>query len=385
VLALGAPAEGLDAPARTWCRPAATLGRRGPVAQARPADAQRAGRFVTIRRPTLGIRLPNSGPLAAPAPIHELALLAEALGFDAVWVHDHLAWPTHRRTHFAAGSIEAVRDQRPDFFESLSVLAYVAGATRRIRVGVAGLVLPWRDPRVLAKQLATVHAMSGGRLIAGAAIGRFEDEFLVQGVPFRRRGRITDEYLACLAAILGPSPVTAFDGEGVRFSGAEYFPKPRDLALWICGMSAQAHRRVVRFGRGWLPGAMTPEEYRVGAAALATALGAAGRSPAEVEWGLEIFTAIAPTDADAQAIARRSLEHQWGDAARGARRALVGSPATIVQRMQEYRAAGVTHFEIKFICHDVDMMRGMIQAYADAVVPHLTGAPRSGTEEDRRW
>ena len=349
--------------------------------------APRPGRggAITVRRPTFGIRLPNSGPFAAPAPIRELGLLAEALGFDAVWVHDHLAWPGHRRTHFAAGSIEAVRDQPPDFFESLSVLGYVAGATRRIRLGVAGLVVPWRDPRVLAKQLATLDALSGGRVIAGAAIGRFEDEFVVQGVPFRGRGRLTDEYLACLTAILGPSPVTAFAGETVRVPGGEYFPKPRDFALWICGMSATAHQRVVRFGRGWLPGAMTAEEYRAGATALATALGAAGRSPAELEWGLEIFTAIAPTDADAHAIARRSLEHQWGDAARGARRALVGSPATIVERLREYRAAGVTHFEVKFICHDVDMMRGMIEAYAEAVVPHLRGAPRSGTEEAGRW
>jgi hypothetical protein len=165
-----------------------------------------------IGSPAIGIRLPNSGPLAAPAAILDVALLSEALGFDTVWVHDHLAWPSDRRTHFAAGSVEAVRDQPPDFFESLSVLAFLAGATRRIRLGVARLVLPWRDARVLAKQLATIHEASGRRLVVGAAIGRFEDEFQAQQVPYRERGRITDEHLAWLTLILGPSAVTTFQG-----------------------------------------------------------------------------------------------------------------------------------------------------------------------------
>jgi probable F420-dependent oxidoreductase len=333
-----------------------------------------AGLRRMIGPPAIGIRLPNSGPLASPAAILEVALLSESLGFDSVWVHDHLAWPSSRRTHFAAGSIEAVRDQQPDFFESLSVLAFLAGATRRIGLGTSGLVLPWRDPRVLAKQLATIHEMSGHRLVAGVAIGRFEDEFEAQQVPYRQRGRITDEHLACLVAILGPSPVTTFQGERVQVEGAEYFPKPRDFPIWICGMSAQAHQRVVRFGRGWLPGLLTPDEYGAAARVLAGRLAAAGRSPAEVAWGLEIFTALAPTDAAAQAIARRTLEHQWGDLASGAARSLVGSPATIAGRMQEYAAAGVTHFEVKFLAHDLDMMRGMIRAYAEDVVPRLAAS-----------
>jgi probable F420-dependent oxidoreductase len=206
-----------------------------------------------------GIRLPNSGPFASPDALRAIATHAEALGFDTIWVHDHLAWPSHRRTHFAAGSVEAVTDQRPDFYESLSTLAYLAGMTRRVRLGVAGLVLPWRDPRTLAKQLATIDAMSGGRLIAGLAIGRFPDEFEAQQVPHHRRGRITDEYLACLHAILTPEPVTTFHGESITIAGAEYFPKPRGLPIWICGQSPQAYQRVARFGQGWLPGGSVPE------------------------------------------------------------------------------------------------------------------------------
>ena len=324
---------------------------------------------------TYGIRLPNSGPFASPDALRGIATHAEALGFDTIWVHDHLAWPTHRRTHFAAGSVEAVTDQRPDFYESLSTLAYLAGMTRRVRIGVAGLVLPWRDPRALAKQLATIDAMSGGRLIAGLAIGRFKDEFDAQQVPHNRRGRITDEYMACLHAILGPAAVTEFHGELVTIEGAEYFPKSRGLAIWVCGQSPQAHRRVARFARGWLPGGSVAE-YAENTKALAAVLADAGRSLDEIERGVEIFTAVAGTDAAAHDIARASLVHQSGDVARGAERSLVGRPATVAGRMREYVAAGVTHFELKFICHTIEAMKEMMRTYAEAIVPKVSEGAR---------
>lgn len=323
---------------------------------------------------TFGIRLPNSGPLASPTDIRAIALLSERCGFDTVWVHDHISWPSHRRTHFAAGSVESVTDTPPNFYESLSVLAVIAGATSRIKVGVAGLVLPWRDPRILAKQLTTIHEMSGRRLIPALAIGRFRDEFDVQQVPYERRGRIMDEYLECLAAILAPTPITTFAGQLIRIEGGEFFPKPTDMPLWICGMSAQALTRVARFGRGWLPGGWTAEEYRKSADTLRTALQQVGRAVDEVERGIEIFTCISERDAVAHQIAARSLRHQWGDVDEGTRRSLIGDSARALEAVHAYVAAGVTHFELKFICHDGVMMREMIEHYAAEVIPHVRTA-----------
>jgi alkanesulfonate monooxygenase SsuD/methylene tetrahydromethanopterin reductase-like flavin-dependent oxidoreductase (luciferase family) len=326
---------------------------------------------VTSATTTFGIRLPNSGPFAAPASIREFATLSEALGFETLWVHDHLAWPHHRRTHFAAGSVEAVTDEPPSFYESVATIAYVAGLTRRIKVGIAGLVLPWRDPRVLAKQFATLADLADGRLVPALAIGRFEDEFVAQQVDYHQRGRITDEYLACLAAILGPEAKTDFQSARVQFTAAEYFPKASELPLWICGMSPQARRRVALYGQGWLPGGMTPDEYRASVADLDAEMARHGRTAREVERGNEIFTTIAESDAAALAISRASLEHQWGDVDRGLARSLVGSAETIRYRIKEYVAAGVSHFEIKFICHDMPMMRRMIEDYARLVVPRI--------------
>jgi probable F420-dependent oxidoreductase len=316
---------------------------------------------------TFGIRLPNSGPFAFPESIRRIAQLSERLGFDTVWVHDHLAWPTHRRTHFAAGAVEIVAEQPPNFFESLTTLAYVAGATQRIQIGVAGLVLPWREPRVLAKQLATTAELSGGRLIPALAIGRFEDEFIAQEVPFHERGRITDEYLACLTVIFGSDPLTRFEGSRVHVRDAEYFPKPIRLSIWIGGMHPAAWRRVARYGQGWLPGGMTPEEYREAVNGLERALAAHQRTVREVECATEIFTAIALTDSEAMRIAEVSLRHQWGDVARGDARSLIGSVPTVRERIARYVTAGVTHFELKFLCHDLPMMEAMIEVYAKDV------------------
>ena len=322
-------------------------------------------------RTTFGIRLPNSGPFASPAMIQEIAGQAEALGFDAVWVNDHIAWTSAHSAHFSAGSVEAVREGPPHFYESLATVSFVAGRTRRIKVGIAGLMLPLRDPRVLAKQMGTLHLLSGGRLIPALAIGRFEDEFVAQQVAYRRRGRITDEYLECLAAIFGPARVTTFDGAHVQITGAEYFPKPDGLPLWICGLSPQAFRRVVRFGAGWLPSAGPVEEYGENWRALSALLVEAGRSPDALERGIEIFTCIACTDEAAREAAAASLRHQSGDVERGAAKSLIGSPATITARMRRYIAAGVTHFELKFISHTSAIMLDMMRRYAGEVVPAL--------------
>ncbi len=120
-----------------------------------------------------GIRLPNSGPLATRKNIVEVADSAERLGFESVWVHDHILWGTEQhRTHLSAGSAEALDEsQKPNFYESITTLSYIAGRTSNVKLGIAVLVLPLRNPLVVAKQLANVDVLSEGRLIVGVAPG----------------------------------------------------------------------------------------------------------------------------------------------------------------------------------------------------------------------
>src|SRR5580698_10321766 len=118
-----------------------------------------------------GVRLPNSGPLANRENIVRVAGEAERLGYHSVWVHDHVLWGSDQhRTHLSAGSAEALTEaQRPNFYESVTTLSYIAGRTSRIRLGVAVIVLPLRNPLVLARQLANLDVLSEGRLILGVA------------------------------------------------------------------------------------------------------------------------------------------------------------------------------------------------------------------------
>ena len=150
---------------------------------------------------TLGARLPNSGPLASPEAICEVAVHADQLGYDTLWVHDHISWPREMLSHYAAGSIEICGDQDPDFYESVTCMAFLAGHLRRARVGVAGLVLPLRDPRVLGKQLATLERLCGSRLVVAAGIGNIPWDFAAMGIPFNRRGKITTDTLRALRAM----------------------------------------------------------------------------------------------------------------------------------------------------------------------------------------
>ncbi|MBI4277834.1 MAG: TIGR03619 family F420-dependent LLM class oxidoreductase, partial [Armatimonadetes bacterium] len=226
---------------------------------------------------TFGVRLPNSGPFATRDALLDVARAADHLGFDAIWVHDHIPWSREKRTHFAAGSIEAVGDQDPNFFESLSTLAYLGGMAPRLRLGVAGLVVPLRDPRVLAKQAATLHEMSGGRLILAIGIGAIPNDFEIMGVPFHRRGKITDEYLRAMLALFSEAPEVTFQGQRVQFASGEFYPKPRHLPIWIAGMSEAAYRRMAWAGSGWLPVYLSPEEYGAQAEQMHRVLREAGR------------------------------------------------------------------------------------------------------------
>ncbi len=172
----------------------------------------------------IGVALPNYGPLAHAETLVRLACLAEDLGVDGVWVSDHLVAPV------GAGSIYPY-DRRPakpadlgaleEFYEPLTTLAFLAGRTSRIRLGVSAYVMPYRNPVVTAKQVATLDALSGGRMILAVGVGWLREEFAALDVPFRGRGRRTDDYLAVCKALWagGTRPssaprATATDGTG---------------------------------------------------------------------------------------------------------------------------------------------------------------------------
>jgi alkanesulfonate monooxygenase SsuD/methylene tetrahydromethanopterin reductase-like flavin-dependent oxidoreductase (luciferase family) len=323
--------------------------------------------------PSLGVRLPNSGPFATAADILATADLAERLGYERVWVHDHISWPKDKLTHFATGSIEACGDQDPNFFESVTTVALLAGRLRRAGVGIAGLVLPLRDPRILAKQLATIDQLGGSRLVVALGIGAIRGDFEVMGVPFERRGRISNDYLAAMEAIFGEEQPVSHTGEVLSFAEGTFLPRPAGLRLWVTGSSEPGLRRAAQYADGWMTVYQDLATYGQFAGQLDGYATELGRDPAAIEKGYETYVCVAPTTDEAVAIARHSLEHKFKTLEAGLDVCVVGDPDAFLARLAAYRAAGAGHVELKFIAHDVGQLHDQLAIVAAAA--GLTPAP----------
>jgi probable F420-dependent oxidoreductase len=205
-----------------------------------------------------GVHLAGSGPFATPERIGQLAARAEALGFDSVWVSDHVIMPIEFSSVYPYGppgtfTVESSRN----YFEPIVSLAWVAGATRRVRLGTSILVIPLRNPVLAAKQLATLDALSGGRLVLGVGSGWFAEEFEALGQPyFRERGALTDEYIRIYRALWSGEP-TEFEGEFYRFRSVQSLPRPAQSAsgsgppIWVGGHGERALRRTIEIGDAW--------------------------------------------------------------------------------------------------------------------------------------
>jgi probable F420-dependent oxidoreductase len=198
----------------------------------------------------LGIHLPHAGEQATPALIRRHAMRAEDLGFDDVWVSEHIIVP---RKEFP---------RSPLFYDPVVTLSYAAAVTQRVRLGTTVLVLPMRHPLPLAKELASLHNLSEGRLILGAGVGWLEPEFAALGVPFRERGRRMDEGIAMMRAVWSQDPVT-FEAKYIPAKIVEMTMTPQPVSpipLWIGGSSDAALKRTIRIADGWHGSRETPEE-----------------------------------------------------------------------------------------------------------------------------
>ncbi len=323
---------------------------------------------------TYGVRLPNSGPHATAENVVRIADVAARLEYPTVWVHDHLPWARSMLTHFSTGSIEACADQPPSFFETITTVALVAGVHPGLDVGIAGLVLPLRDPRALAKQLMTLQVLTGGRLVTALAIGNIPNDFEVMDVPYKRRGRITDDHLAALHAIYDHDPSTHV-GERTRFVDAEMHPKPADARFWIAGNSPPAYRRIASSATGWLPGGLSPSRFAADLAQVAEALDGAGRSVDRLHRGMELYLCLEATRDAAVKNAARSLEHRFGSVEEGLERNLVGGPDEVAERIDQYRVAGVTHLELRVVAHTIEAHEEALERFAADVRPRIDTAP----------
>ncbi|HEY7519814.1 MAG TPA: TIGR03619 family F420-dependent LLM class oxidoreductase [Methylomirabilota bacterium] len=192
-----------------------------------------------------------------------LAVRAEALGLDGVFVPDHILAKPATTQHYGG--------HWPDPF---SLLAYLAGRTQRIRVGASVIVLPYRSALVAAKAVATVDQVSGGRFIFGVGVGWDEAEFVDLRLPFRQRGRLSDDYIRAMKAAWA-ADVPEYRGDYVSFSGATFAPRPAQQPhppIWVGGapggISAPAVRRCAELGDAWHPLGLSLDDIEKGYASL---------------------------------------------------------------------------------------------------------------------
>jgi probable F420-dependent oxidoreductase len=188
-----------------------------------------------------GIAIRNMGPQSSRATIRACAAAAESLGFDALFVSDHLCIPPDQ-TEGSGGR----------YLDVLTTLAYLAGATERIRLGISVLVLPYRPAVLTAKQIATIQELSGERMILGVGVGWMKPEFEALGVDKRQRGRITDETLRVIRHLFAHE-ASAYKGDLISFPAFVFSPCPASPEIWIGGNGEKAIARVTEFGDGWHP------------------------------------------------------------------------------------------------------------------------------------
>jgi len=196
----------------------------------------------------------NSGPCSYPETAGKIARAAEDAGFDSLWCGEHVVLPDPQAPPSPMAPLDRILDP-------VVALTWCAAHTKRVKLGTGIIILPQRNPLVLAKELASLDVLSGGRLIFGVGVGYLEPEFRALGAPFEDRGKVTDEYMAAMRTIWSER-APAFAGRFVSYSKIQAHPQPVQQPtppIVIGGRSAPAFRRAVSEGHGWYGFGLDPD------------------------------------------------------------------------------------------------------------------------------
>ena len=303
-----------------------------------------------------GIVLPNLGQLATPSILTALACRSEELGFDGVFLSDHLTLPTvpgSRYPYRSDGAFPLRPDQ--DVLEPVTAAAYLAAVTHRVQLGFSVLVLPYRNPVLNAKTLATLDIFSSGRLIVGIGVGWMEEEFRALGSDFPHRGQITDEHVELMKS-LWTRDEPDFSGRHYRVSEMTMYPKPSQKPhppIWTGGISPRALSRAARLSDGWHGIRMTPQGITDVAPQLRSLREESGRSFSGFEVSLRAGLDLTRTDLPPSRLPLR------------------GSSQQVASDLQHYRDAGLTYLVLEPRARDADEFAAQIEQLAGQVLPGL--------------
>jgi len=309
-----------------------------------------------------------------PRELASVARRAEELGFSSLWGNDHLTTPPGMRS---------MLDGPANYYEPLITFATLAGVTERLRFMTSVIVLPQRDPLMVAKQAATLDVLSGGRLMLGVGIGGYRDEIEairpeMQGA---HRGVFMDESLQAMRLLFDETRAS-MDGRYVRFRDVDLAPRPvqQPFPIYLSATGPAGLRRVARLATHWVAAGSSPEVLTATRAKLDAALVEEGRRPADVETHLQTWLCFGHDRAEAEARLKRSqhfqrtLHHQSGlNEAQGVEQFragnLLGPPDEVIEQLRAFERAGVSHLGVVIVGNSMDELAADMEQLAARVLP----------------
>jgi probable F420-dependent oxidoreductase len=305
-----------------------------------------------------GVFLPVSGRAASRKTLMQAAQQAESLGYDSIWAADRLVipWKIETAYPYSKESTFIVPPDRP-FFDTMTCLAFLAGCTEKIHLGMSVMVLPYRHPLHWAKIATTIDQLSTGRLIMGVGVGWMEEEFTAMNAPFKERGAVSDEQLSLLKQLWTEEHITFtgkyYDVDDIAFNPKPY-QKPR-VPIWVGGEGKYAQRRAGRYGDAWFPYfvRITPAELATRFDYVRKIAREAGRNPDEL--ALACCLPIELTLDDPK------QEEDY----------LKGSIEQISERLRMFQRVGVTHIGLQFMIPHYPERQEQIERFAKEALPAL--------------
>ena len=305
-----------------------------------------------------GVFLPVSGRAASRKTLMQAAQQAESLGYDSVWAADRLVmpWKIDTAYPYSKESTFIVPPDRP-FFDTLTCLAFLAGCTETIQLGMSVMVLPYRHPLHWAKIATTIDQLSTGRLIMGVGVGWMEEEFAAMNAPFKERGAVSDEQLTLLKQLWTEEHIT-FRGKYYNVNDIAFNPKPYRkprVPIWVGGEGKYAQRRAGRYGDAWFPYfvRITPAELAARFEYVRKIARESGRSPDELTLTCCLPIELTPDDAQ--------QEENY----------LKGSVEQVTDRLQMFQKVGVTHIGLQFMVPHYPERQEQIERFAKEALPAL--------------
>ena len=343
------------------------------------------------------MRIPFSSAAATVSNVVEVAAIAEEEGFNAVVTGDHINCAVDRHLYHRMGRGvlgEIGTTEEPNFFESLTTLSFLAGRFPTLEFATGVMLLPIREPILLAKQIANLDAMSRGRISIGIGVGNATDreEFDVFGMKhgFAQRWELAQEYLEAMKEIW-TKPKSSYQGKHVHFDGATVYPKPfrkPHPPLWLGGHSETSFRIGGALCDGWISGILSPEEFTRQRDQFLHHAKEAGRASAKLDFAMMTRVSIAKDGQEAQdnltsvTSGHKATSHLGHARARFTddqeavrtlnRDAVVGTPSEVLKRIGAYVDRGLTFFDLYFMYPETGHLLRQAKLFAQDILPSFS-------------